>query len=220
VDEMDGEDSLGIVLDDFVRRFDNESRWKDDLESKAFSMLGFIGVFIAVLFSLSSFSSNEIQDALTLLAAPMLLMVVAAILLFIVVFGYSTAVGPAIEDVFKARENMPHWLKTGLLVGYGTSILTNRILLSLRALFLQIAVLQVAASVLQLGLNLMTTALKWPDALSRTGIAAPLWQFVLFWLPALTLVSILLAKLISDYISLVTRQKEDLNQWKKLVNAQ
>jgi hypothetical protein len=217
---MDGEDSLGIVLDDFVRRFDNESRWKDDLESKASSMLGFIGVFIAVLFSLSSLSSSEIQDTLTILAAPMLLLVFAASLLFVVVFGYSTAVGPAIGDVFKARENMPHWLKTGLLVGYGTSILTNRILLSLRALFLQIAVLLVAASVLQLGLNLMTTALKWPDALSETSIAAPLWQFVLFWLPALTLVSILSTKLIRDYISLVTRQKEDLNQWKRLVNAQ
>jgi len=214
---MSEDDSVEIVLNDFIRRFDNESRWIGDLESKTSSMLGFIGIFMAVLFSLAALSTDEIKVALTLLAMPILLLIVSANLLFIVLFGYSTAVGPSLGDIFEGRKKLPYWLKTGLLVGYGTSILTNRILFAFRVLLFQIAVLLVAISILQLGFNLLATALNWLYELNKVGITDSVGQIVLYCLPALVVISIISSKLIIDYRLLNKRQKEDLNQWKSLI---
>ena len=98
--------AVAFLHENFVRRFDRELVWKDTLESKAVAFLGFVGIFITVLLTVTTaLSLPASADFLPLLAFPMVLQVSSALLLFVVVFGYTVTVGPAVTDTFEARNN-------------------------------------------------------------------------------------------------------------------
>ncbi len=204
--------AVAFLHENFVRRFDRELVWKDTLESKAVAFLGFVGIFITVLLTVTTaLSSPASADFLPLLAFPMVLQVSSALLLFVVVFGYTVTVGPAVTDTFEARNNEVDWVALGELVAYGGSTLRNRIFLSRNVLWFQIAVLLAAASLLQLGLSVAATVLD-PARVSSFWIA-----YWITWVPGLALALLASAVLVRDYLRVDTTEREELNRWRELV---
>jgi len=204
--------AVAFLHENFVRRFDRELVWKDTLESKAVVCLGFDGIFITVLLTVTTaLSLPASADFLPLLAFPMVLQVSSALLLFVVVFGYTVTVGPAVTDTFEARNNEVDWVALGELVAYGGSTLRNRIFLSRNVLWFQIAVLLAAASLLQLGLSVAATVLD-PARVSSFWIA-----YWITWVPGLALALLASAVLVRDYLRVDTTEREELNRWRELV---
>src|SRR5438445_13816708 len=98
--------TVAFLHENFVRRFDRELVWKDTLESKAVAFLGFVGIFVTVLITVTTaLSSPTSIDFLPLLAFPLVLQVSSALLLFVVIFGYTVTVVPSVTDTFAARNN-------------------------------------------------------------------------------------------------------------------
>jgi len=194
--------AVAFLHENFVRRFDRELVWKDTLESKAVAFLGFVGIFITVLLTVTTaLSSPASADFLPLLAFPMVLQVSSALLLFVVV----------LTDTFEARNNEVDWVALGELVAYGGSTLRNRIFLSRNVLWFQIAVLLAAASLLQLGLSVAATVLD-PARVSSFWIA-----YWITWVPGLALALLASAVLVRDYLRVDTTEREELNRWRELV---
>lgn len=210
VEDMAGETSLDIVHSDFVRRFDNESGWKGDLESKASTMLGIVGVLIALLFSTDLLWSDKIQDTLVLIGVPMSLQILAAFILFFIISGYATAIGPAFTEVFGDMKKKPEVLRRELLISYAACTLQNRILFSRRVLYFQTAVLLVAASYLLLALNLVAVAPGWSDRTGSISVADAFPLIAAFTVIVILLVIAFLVMLIQDYLLQAKRQEEDL----------
>ena len=201
---------MDIVHSDFVRRFDNESGWKGDLESKASTMLGIVGVLIALLFSTDLLWSDKIQDTLVLIGVPMSLQILAAFILFFIISGYATAIGPAFTEVFGDMKKKPEVLRRELLISYAACTLQNRILFSRRVLYFQTAVLLVAASYLLLALNLVAVAPGWSDRTGSISVADAFPLIAAFTVIVILLVIAFLVMLIQDYLLQAKRQEEDL----------
>ena len=205
--------ALPAVHQDFVRRFDLELGWKDVLESKASSLLGFLGVFLAVLVSILSLRPEERLEILPLLAHPLLLQVVAALLLFIVIFGYTVSVGPSIPEVFGERHEEEDRIIAGLAAAYGTSMLRNRSHLSKKVLWYQIAVLLVSTSLIQLGLNIVLLSFPWRDYPLLSAYAWPTWA------PGSLFAGLATGLLIRDFRRLRAQQNEELIKWRAILGA-
>ncbi len=205
--------ALPSVHQDFVRRFDLELNWKDVLESKASSLLGFLGVFLAVLVSILSLRPEERLEILPLLAHPLLLQITAALLLFIVIFGYTVSVGPALPEVFQRREGAVEPIVAGIAAAYGTSILRNRLLLSKKVLWYQVAVLLMSASLLQLGLNIASLSISLTDYQWLTILIWPRW------VPGSALSGLGFVLLYRDFRRLRTQQMEELIRWMAVLKS-
>ncbi len=204
--------TLGFLHENCVRRFDRELVWKDTLESKAVAFLGFVGIFVTVLLTVTTaLSSPTSADFLPLLAFPLVLQVSSALLLFVVVFGYTVTVGPSVTDTFGARNNEVDWVALGELVAYGGSTLRNRIFLSRSVLWFQIAVLLAAASLLQLGLSVAVAVI---DSARVSGFWIVYW---ITWAPGLALALLTAAVLVRDYMQVDRTHREELNSWRELV---
>jgi len=202
--------ALHSVHEDFVRRFDLELGWKDALESKASSLLGFLSVFLAVLVSIVSIRPNERAEILPLLAHPLSLQIVAALLLFVVIFGYTLSVGPSLPEVFQKRSERSEPIVTGITAAYGTSILRNRLLLSKKVCWYQIAVSLMSISLVQLGLNIALLAFSWSEYPLLTFLAWPRW------IPGSVLGGLAVALLVRDYRRLRSQQMQELIKWQSL----
>jgi hypothetical protein len=204
--------TISFLHQNFVRRFDREMVWKDTLESKAVAFLGFVGIFVTVLITVTTaLSSPTSIDFLPLLAFPLILQVSSALLLFVVIFGYTVTVGPAVTDTFGARDHELSWVALGELVAYGGSTLRNRILLSRKVLWFQIAVLLAAASLVQLGLS---------AAMAAVDHARVSWLWVghwIVWAPGLALALVASIILVRDYLRVDRVQREELNRWRGLL---
>ena len=204
--------TVGFLHENFVRRFDRELVWKNTLESKAVAFLGFVGIFVTVLLTVTTVLSSPMSiDFLPLLAFPLVLQVSSALLLFAVIFGYTVTVGPAVTDTFEARKNDVEWVALGELVAYGGSTLRNRILLSRKVLWFQLAVLLAAASLLQLGLSVAAAVVD-PARVSQFWIV-----YWIVWAPGLALASLASVVLVRDYVQVDRTQREELNSWRDLL---
>ena len=204
----DDRNGISIIHDEFVRRFDVELTWKDNLESKATSFLGFVGLFVAVLLAVSASPDSLESQRVAVLAAPLTMQVISALLLFFVVFGYSVKVGPALLEVVSTRTFPPDRIQLGLSFAYGEAILINRLALSRKVLWFQLGVLFAAGSLIQLSLGILAVA------------ADPLHQSRFFWdggwvlwLPGLAVVIAGTTLLVRDFARLVDRQREELMYW-------
>ena len=214
VEELAGGSSSEIVHSDFERRFDTESEWKGELESKASTLLGFVGAFIVLLFSTELLWSDKIQDTLILLGVPMIFQILAAFLLFFIISGYATAIGPAFTSVFKDMNQDPEVLRKKLAVGYAASTLQNRVLFSRRVLYFQVAVLLVAGSYLLLGLNMGAIALGWFDTTDSISGADEFQLLAIFIVVVVVFVFAIMLKLILDSVSQEVQQEEALAVFK------
>ena len=204
--------ALGLLHESFVRRFERELIWKDTLESKAVAFLGFVGIFVTVLLTVTTALATPTSASfLPLLAFPLVLQVASALLLFLVIFGYTVTVGPAVTDTFAARNREADWVALGELVAYGGSTLRNRILLSRKVIWFQIAVLLGAVSLLQLGVSVVVAVVD-PARLSQFWIG-----YWITWAPGLGITLLASAFLARDYLLLDRTQREDLNTWRDLL---
>ena len=198
--------STKILFVDLIVNWFGKIPWSRRL-SPSLVLLGY-SFLLTVTTALSLPAS---ADFLPLLAFPMVLQVSSALLLFVVVFGYTVTVGPAVTDTFEARNNEVDWVALGELVAYGGSTLRNRIFLSRNVLWFQIAVLLAAASLLQLGLSVAATVLD-PARVSSFWIA-----YWITWVPGLALALLASAVLVRDYLRVDTTEREELNRWRELV---
>jgi len=208
------------VYQDFVRHYETELMWKDTLEAKAVSFLGFIGIFIAVLLSVSALDFSYAPDTdpadtavqiLRVLAVPLALQVSAALILFYVMFGYMVSIGPSIADVYADRMRGPQLVRDSFIVAYGTTILNNRSRLSQRVVWFQLAVLLVAASLVQLVVSVPSVYL---DVHINTW---PILESLPLFLPAVLVFCIGAWLLVHDYFKLASKISEDSRLWEEAV---
>ncbi len=212
-DKESGKVSIQAIHDMVVNHFRMELEWKDTLESKGVSLLGFVGVFLAVLISLASLAPPQNRETLKLLAAPVALQVVSAILLFAVVSGYATLVGPSLLAAFEARAKGARVFALSATTSYGTAVLANRILLTRSVVLFRLSVLFVAVSLVQLGLAVGIASAD----VDRLG---PFWTWEwIAWVPAGLLAmagSIIMTR---DYRRLSSDLTEELRGWVEMTEG-
>ena len=207
--------ALKEVHSDIVRRFEMERGWKDTLESKGLSFLGFVGITQVVLLSVTALGREGSFATLTLVAAPMFLQTLGTILLFRVVLGYTEEIGPSPVDMLAARGRGPDWVRRGAVVAYGTSVLSNRILLTRSAAFYRLAVLLASVALVQLGISVAAGVL---DPSRSLGV---LWHgsWVL-WAPAALGASFGIWLAVRSHSRVEKEQREELNRWVRLIQEE
>lgn len=180
----DYKSSIENVYSDIVRRYEGELAAKEVLESKAVSFLGFVGVFLAVLTSVStvqlqgsSLVQQNLEETFTIIGVPLLFQVAASILLFFIIWGHSVHLGADIKAVFRNRFMPSEWVMQGLMAGYCESILLNRIFLMRRVMYFRLSVMCVAISIGQLTLSVAAKSLdlgwEFGDAVETSVFGVP-----------------------------------------------
>lgn len=210
-DERREDSALGLVHDDFLRRFDLELAWKDTLESKAVTFLGFVGIFVAVLLSVATLGQVERMEVLGLLTTPLVVQTLAALLLFYVIFGYSVSVGPALTDMTHFVDRPVAWVQIGTVIAYGSSMLRNRAMLSVRVVLFQVSVLLVAASLVQIAISLSLSSIDTQAYPWIWAYGAPLW------VPALAVSGGGAVWLYRDFLGLKEKQGQELSEWLEII---
>ena len=171
------------MLGEACRKYDDEVKWKDSLDSKALSLLGFNAVFVALLATASSFSGIDAQDATSYLWLPVLIQVVSTLLLLRVISVGPLDLGPSIVDVFKERDNWGKDIVEEVTAHYVGSTLANRIVYSGRAFYFQLAVIMTATSVIQLTIGLLAF-------LDSSSVGGGAMANLIKWVPGLVILAV------------------------------
>lgn len=199
--------TLALIQEDLTHRFESELEWKNTLEGKALSFLGFVGVALTILFAVLTDNPETRGPNANLATAPALLLIVAVMLLTRAFFGYSIHAGPTPLQVFQDRKKAEEEVRTSLTRAYAQSLLTNRIRFSKARFFFQLSVLVSVAGIVQLGLSL--AAINLDPARSAGQSVWSVWP----WCPGAAGAAAAVVLLWRGDRRFLTKVKEDLNRW-------
>jgi len=179
-DGRGGPDPMGMAYTELVRRFNRELEWKDALEGKAVTFLGFVGLYLAFLVTLPAGGAGG-----GVLALPAALQIGSAFPLMRVIYGHSIAAGPApIRLLDLGRRTGSQFLDTmGRCIV--SSTLANRRTHSVALFSFQVAVVLAGVALAQLAISVAARSAD-PE---QSGLAwAGQW---IVWLPGCTLAALL-----------------------------
>jgi len=186
-------DSTQLAHEDMVTRFEAEMKWKDDLENKSVSILGFVGIFIAVLVSIPTLGDDGELLSLKPIILSLGLQIAAACLLFAIAFGYAVSIGPKVDKVCGSIRNPAEYTLPKLVGSYAISIAMNRILFSKRFSWYQVSIWLIVTSLIQLVIGLIVNELylaeKWLQDVAEAC----------YWLPGILLAAAGIYRLDRDY---------------------
>ena len=195
-----------VVHEDLSKRFQTELEWKDTLESKALSYLGFVGISLTLLFAVLTDNPSDRGPNSDLAIFPALLLVTSALVLMVSVFGTSIHAGPNPLQVFRARAEDEKAVRTGLARAYGYSLLANRLRFFRARFAYQLAILISAAAIVQLGFDLASVGLD-PQR------AAPYAWPQVSWLPGILVTGLSLLVLARRDVPMLRDLREEFKNW-------
>ena len=168
-----------LIYEEITRRFDEENRWRDELESKAGTFLGFVGVFLSILLLYGGSTQAPSFPLWNALALPAGLQVGATLFLLAALYGHGQFAGPSPADVTALTEPDPSLLALQLADAYAFSMASNRASHAKAVASYHFAVLLAAAGLVQLAV-----AVAVPQSAFATtgGPRSPAW---LLWLPGI-----------------------------------
>ena len=192
-----------LIYEELTRRFGEENRWKDELESKAGTFLGFVGLFMSIFFVYGTSDPGSGPGALNLVLVPSALQACSALLLLNALYGHGQFTGPSPADVLGAQALEPTALTLELADAYAITITVNRLphlkavaSFHLSLVFSAAGLVQVVAAILG----------AWVGNLSPAQ--GPLVAAI-SWLPAIVVFAILVHRIIAGYAK-DRRAAEDL----------
>lgn len=194
------------MLAEAVRKFDDEAKWKDSLDSKSLNLLGFNAIFVALLATASTFAEDDTGDVASYLWLPVLFQVVSTLLLLRVVSVCKIELGPSIVDVFKERKNLGEKIVEEVTVHYIGSLLANRVIYSSRVVLFQFAVLLTAVSIVQLTIGLLAF-------LGSSSIGGGTIADLFKWVPGVLLIAISGTWTAYEHLLAHRELKEELKNW-------
>jgi hypothetical protein len=194
------------ILAEAIRKFDDESKWKDQLDSKALSLLGFNAVFVALVATAFTLAERDTTSIADYFWFPILIQAISALLLLCAVRVGKIDLGPSVVDLYRERKNLGDDYVDEVARHYIGSLLENRVVYSTRLAFYQAAVLLTAVSIAQLTVGLLV--FLWATSAEATIDTDPFK-----WIPGTSLIVVLgLWTAYSHYRSHESL-KEELEKW-------
>ena len=207
---MDGLEAASAYA---IRKFDEEAKWKDTLDSKALSLLGFNGIFVSILATVSVTLPGT-TEALSLYDnsfVPIALQIVSVLLLLWVIGVFGIETGPNVVDLFRCREQKASSIVEQTMIMYIWSLLENRVAYAARCIVFTLALLFTAASIVQLSVPYLV--------LSCVGINEASLLVLLKFVPALIVVLAAGVLAWSGHSSYLAGLKIDLTEWADYYDA-
>lgn len=202
-----------LIYEEITRRFDEENRWRDELESKAGTFLGFVGVFLSILLLYGSSTQQAGAPFWPVLMLPTALQVGATLLLLAALYGHGQFAGPSVADVVTASAAEAPVLSLELADAYAFSIVSNRPSHAKAVAAYHLAVVLSAAGLVQLACAIAAWPIGSPPPVDLMASAWP------FWIPGLGVVAVLSYSLYRGYAKDRRAAKELVYRLRRLAEA-